>query len=204
MTLSVAADAYLEYLPEPRILFPDAALEQTSRSTAPRAASPLYPTPSRSTIRQAAAEASDGSQLDDPAMRQQARACRAVGYRRSRYRIGGRVHGLRFSYPRAPGRLRDCTALADDLTKTFSSTETLYGAASLLPADGGVGGQTRRSGTQGRPCWSRGSLASARVAPFTERPLRLVARRNGCALFSAAAVPPNSSSVLSFNGVQQA
>jgi urease accessory protein len=140
VTLNVARDGYLEYLPEPRILFPDAALEQSLEIECSPGGVALV---------------SDAFTVHDPT------GC-GRGFRRLRSSTILRCLGELALTERsdiddlgmgsatgftafaslmlaAPGRLGDCTALAEELTRTFASTESLYGAASLLPGDVGVG-----------------------------------------------------------------
>ena len=61
VTITVEEGGYMEYLPEPRILFPGAALDQTIEMTAPPAVSRWSRTPSRSTIPREGGAASGGS-----------------------------------------------------------------------------------------------------------------------------------------------
>jgi urease accessory protein len=140
VSLNVAADGYLEYLPEPRILFPDAALEQSLEIECASGGVALV---------------SDAFTVHDPT------GC-GRGFRRLRSSTILRCQGELALTERmdiddlgigaaagftafaslivaAPGGLAKCTGLAEDLTRTFASTESPYGAASLLPGDVGVG-----------------------------------------------------------------
>jgi urease accessory protein len=140
VTLSVAEDGYLEYLPEPRILFPDAALEQSLEIECSPGGVALV---------------SGAFTVHDPT------AC-GRGFRQLRTSTILRCHGELALADRsdidsleigattgfaafasivlaAPGRLGHCTALAEELTRTFDAVASPYGAASLLPAKAGVG-----------------------------------------------------------------
>jgi urease accessory protein len=140
VTLNVAADGYLEYLPEPRILFPDAALEQSLEIECSPGGVALV---------------SDAFTVHDPT------AC-GRGFQRLRSSTILRCHGELALADRsdidnleigattgfaafasivlaAPGRLDHCAAVAEELTRTFDTVASPYCAASLLPAKAGVG-----------------------------------------------------------------
>lgn len=138
-----------------------------------QAASRWCPTPSQSTIRQPVAAAFDGC-----APR---RFCAAAA--RSRSPTGRTSIILKSATTgfvafasivlAAPGRLDHCTALVDELTRTFAGLVSPYGAASLLPegrrrdSARGAGPQKHKSGRRRglarhtlRPLW-----VSARPSP---------------------------------------
>jgi urease accessory protein len=138
--LSVAQGGFLEYLPEPRILFPGAALEQTLEIEC----------------------APGGTALVGDAFTIHDMGCSGRGFRRFRsamiLRCGGdpvlvdRMDinalgaGKSASFRAfaslvlaAPGSGRSIAPLADELSASLALLPGLYGAASLLPAKAGVG-----------------------------------------------------------------
>lgn len=138
--LTIARGGRLEYLPEPRILFPGAALEQTVEIDCAPGATALV---------------SDAFTIHDI-------GSGGAGFRRFRsatiLRCGGEpvlvdrmdIDGLgagRSAAFRAfasvvlaaPGWSGAISALADEISATLAALPGLYGAASLLPADAGLG-----------------------------------------------------------------
>jgi urease accessory protein len=129
--------AYLEYLPEPRILFPDAALEQTIDIHCAVGGVALV---------------ADGFTIHDP-------AARGRGFRRlvstttlrcggldpvmvDRFDITGLAGGRTAEFAAfgsltlvAPGRRETNAGLADALSTTLARIPDLYAAASLLPGE---------------------------------------------------------------------
>jgi urease accessory protein len=138
--LSVAQGGFLEYLPEPRILFPGAALEQTLEIEC----------------------APGGTALVCDAFTIHDIGCRGCGFRRfrsatilrcggdpvlvDRMDIDGLIAGKSASFRAfaslvvaAPGWSAAVAPLADELSASLASLPGLYGAASLLPAEAGMG-----------------------------------------------------------------
>ena len=167
VTLNVAADGYLEYLPEPRILFPDAALEQSLEIECSPGGVALV---------------SDAFTVHDPT------AC-GRGFRRLRTSTILRCHGELALADRsdidsleigattgfaafasivlaAPGRLGHCTVLAEELTRTFDAVASPYCAASLLPAKAGVGVRLCSARPQRHTSRHRGGLARHSLRPL--------------------------------------
>jgi urease accessory protein len=138
--LSVAQGGFLEYLPEPRILFPGAALEQTLEIEC----------------------APGGTALVCDAFTIHDIGCRGCGFRRfrsatilrcggdpvlvDRMDIDGLIAGKSAAFRAfaslvvaAPGWSAAVAPLADALSASLASLPGLYGAASLLPAEAGMG-----------------------------------------------------------------
>ncbi|SHE49839.1 urease accessory protein [Kaistia soli DSM 19436] len=140
ITLEVAPDGQLEYLPEPRILFPDSALDQTVEIEVARSGAAIiadaftvhdplgearsFRRLTSSTILRRAGEAALIDRLDIMALPRR---------RGSRYAAFGTVLMV---MPEGIGR---CEELALTLTERLGSLGDLYGAASPLPMRAGVG-----------------------------------------------------------------
>jgi urease accessory protein len=137
IALQIDDCAYFEYMPEPRILFPDAALEQTIDIDCAMGGVALV---------------ADGFTIHDP-------EARGRGFRRlistttlrcggldpvtvDRFDIGGLAGGRTAEFAAfgsltlaAPGRREANAGLAEALSATLARVPDLYAAASLLPGE---------------------------------------------------------------------
>lgn len=140
VTITVEEGGYMEYMPEPRILFPDAALDQTIEIDCAVGGVALVsdaftihdPEAKRHYFRRLASTTILRCNGDDPVMA-------------DRMDISGLGHGRTAGYAAfgsvllaTPGRTDGVEALAEELTADFSTIPGLYGAASTLPG-GNVG-----------------------------------------------------------------
>jgi urease accessory protein len=142
ITIRVEEGGYLEYLPEPRILFPDAALAQTTEIDCAEGSVALV---------------SDAFTIHDPEARGRcfrrltsATILRCGGGEPvlvDRLDIGGLPRGRTAQFKAfgsvllaAPGLTEGIEALADDLSAALAAVPGLYGAASRLPGEAsGIG-----------------------------------------------------------------
>ncbi len=136
--LSVGADAYLEYLPQPRILFPDAALSQSIEvdvaaggvATISDAFTVHDPSGAGSSFRRLQSAITVRFDTDEPVVIDRLDIATALHPRATAF-------ASIMLLTRGPVPVDQTQALA--LSAALAELPHLYGAASLLPGDAGIG-----------------------------------------------------------------
>lgn len=142
VAIAVDEGGYMEYMPEPRILFPDAALDQTIEIDCAAGGVALVsdaftihdPEARGRCFRRLASTTTLRSDGEDPVLVDRMDISGLGRGRMTRYAAFGSV------LLATPGRTDGMEALAEELTASFALIPNLYGAASMLPGgDVGIG-----------------------------------------------------------------